>query len=468
VVNVDRPEVAMKILPSIFIFSVALRQLNAIDTILRTDKIAKLSLRGRDDQRRASGALDENLPLNGSHADGSSKVNVSVSKHPDQFLLQSSSDLASNEFPIMMHSNSLDPVFLRPSAGQGAEKVYVGLIAKNFFGANLKMMRFTIDIVLSVRWHDPRVIKLLPAGLDKLSMAWSQALKLIWMPGVVIANRDIEMYEIISSSITIHRSGEVVRVERAQARCLKKFMLREYPFDTQDLEVQVVSSKYMTSEVQLIPNQNASNVEEHIWGLYEMMDWKMKPYEEYDGDLRKSRLSLVVTVNRKIEKYFDDHLVPSFIVLAISWAVFYFPFANPFITPRLALSVLALLTFTNLMVKSSKELPGSAPFNWNDLFNQQIECLMFATIILNIGVEVIHHSWGKEKLAKDMNNEAKAIIPLASLINIFVVLILGKYGFISLGIATIVTKVSLVFFTLAYCAYVYKIWGKEGYTPRAS
>jgi hypothetical protein len=361
----------------------------------------------------------------------------------------------------MMHSAPLDPVLVRPNAGKGVDKVSVGLIAKNFYGANLKNNRFTIDIVMSVRWNDPRVIRLLPPGLDKLSIAWSQALKLVWMPGVVIANRDIEMYEIISSSVTVHRSGEVVRVERAQARCLKKFALQEYPFDTQELDVRVVSSKYMTSEVILIPNLNASDVEENIWGLYELTQWKMIVYEDYDADLRKSRGSLVMSCRRKIEKYFDDHLVPSFIVLVISWAVFYFPFANPFITPRLALSILALLTFTNLMVKSSKELPGSAPFNWNDLFNQQVQSLMFATIVLNICSEIVHFSWQKETLARAMNHEAKVLIPLASIMNIFIVLGLGRYRWMSLSLATILTKASLVFFACCYASYVYNVWHKH-------
>mmetsp|Transcript_107661 Transcript_107661/g.169992 ORF Transcript_107661/g.169992 Transcript_107661/m.169992 type:complete len:459 (+) Transcript_107661:3-1379(+) len=366
-----------------------------------------------------------------------------------------------SEFPIMMHGITIDPVLIRPSAGRAADRIQVGLIAKNFYGTNLKDQRFTIDIVLSIRWKDPRVIELIPAGLDKLSMAWSQALKLVWMPGIVVANRDIEMYEIISSSVTIFTTGDVVRVERAQVRCLKKYLLEEYPFDTQDLEVRIVSSKYMTSEVVLVPNQNTSGVEENIWGLYALKDWKMIEYVDDDGDLKKSRGALVITLRRRIGKYFDDHLVPAFIMLTISWAVFYFPFANPFITPRLALSILSLLTFTNLMVKSSKELPGSAPFNWNDLFNQQIQALMFATIIFNIVSEIIHHQLDKPTLAKVMNNEAKALIPFASIINIFLVLGLGRYGWGSLYLATILTKTTLVLFAMTYAFYVYKVWHKH-------
>merc|ERR1719478_1112900 len=287
----------------------------------------------------------------------------------------------------------------------------------NFYGADMKKFTFATDMVMSLKWTDPRVIELIPAGADKLSMAWEQALSRIWMPGIVVTNRDIEKYEIISASVTIFKSGEVLRVERAQARIMKKYALKDYPFDKQHLQIKIASSKYMLNEVVLVPEANASQCEENIFGLYDFRDFSVKAYEERDGYLQKSRGMLDVFVKRSLEKYFQDHLVPTAIVLLISCAVFYFPFGvNPFITPRLALSILSLLTFTNLMVKSTKELPGSAPFNWNDLFNQQVQNLMFITIILNISSEVCFHQFHEESFARSINHEAKVIVPLLSIV----------------------------------------------------
>lgn len=370
---------------------------------------------------------------------------------------------ASRNLTSLLHIDTprVDAVLTRPSAGKGVDTVRFGLIAKNFFGTELKLNRFTIDLVLSIRWQDPRAVKMIPQGLDKLTLAWSQAVELVWMPGIVVANRDIEMYEIISASVTIFRSGEVLRVERALARCMKKFALEEYPFDMQYLDVDVVSSKYMLDEVVLQPSENASAVEEQIWGLYYLVGWGVKGYEDHNGDLRKSRGMLQIKVDRSLAKYFDDHLIPSFIVLVISWAVFYFPFANPFITPRLALSILALLTFTNLMLKSSKELPGPAPFNWNDLFNQQIQALMFFTIIVNICSEIVFHQLKMEPMARTMNHEGKVVLPVAGIVNIIIILSAGKYKWISIYWATIVTKSFCVFLLITYGAHVFRQYGKR-------
>jgi len=242
---------------------------------------------------------------------------------------------------------------------------------------------------------------------------------------------------------------------------MKKFDLSTYPFDTQDLEVKVASSEYMYNELVLLADNKTSGVTEHIFGLYDVQSWHMNVYQTADGALRKSRGVLAITVERQLGKYVDDHLVPTFIVLAISWAVFYFPFAGPFITPRLALSILALLNFTNLMVKSAKELPGAAPFNWNDLLNQQVQTFMFITIVFNISTEIVFHQMQKETLARKMNHDAKMFVPITSTINIVLILGSANYHWMTLFVATITTKATVIILVGSYLGYVYLHWYME-------
>lgn len=361
---------------------------------------------------------------------------------------------------VQLTSNlrDIDPVLVRPNAGKGPDKIHFDMQIMNFYGANLKKHTVALDMAMSIRWKDPRVIALVPKGLDKLSMGWDQALKQVWMPGIVVTNRDIESYEIVSSSVTIFRTGEVLRVERSRTNVMKKFSLAEYPFDTQHLVVNVASSKYMLNEVVLVADNKTFSVAEKVFGLYDVQGWQTSVYEERDGELKKSRGSLSIEVKRVLDKYLEDHLVPTFITLTISWSVFFFPFANPFITPRLALSILALLTFTNIMVKSTKELPGPAPFNWNDLFNQQIQTFMFMTIVFNIGTEIIFHQFNKEALARMMNHESKIFVPFTSTFNIVMILGSAYHHWMSLFVATIVTKLTSVILVTCYFGYLYTHW----------
>jgi len=278
----------------------------------------------------------------------------------------------------------------------------------------------------------------------------------VWMPGINVTNRAIENYEPISSSVTIFRTGEIRRVERAMVQVMKKFELQAYPFDSQHFQVNIASSKYMSNEVVLEEDPSGSGVYENIWGLYDMEKWSTSAYKTKDGPLEKSRGQLDVKVTRGFEKYSQDHLLPSAIVLMISWAVFYFPYANPFITARLCLSILALLQFTNLIVKSCRELPGAAPFNWNDLFNQQIQTLMFVTIIMNISSEIAYHTFQNERLAKAMNNDAKILVPALSVLNIVLILGGGKFKWMTLEHVTTLTQTMLALILCWYVFYAYK------------
>merc|ERR1719454_896390 len=129
-----------------------------------------------------------------------------------------------------------------------------------------------------------------------------------------------------------------------------------------------------------------------------------------------------------IENYQENHMMPAGMLLVISWGVFWFPFAiAQFITPRLALSILALLSFTQLVLKSVAVLPDSAPTNWNDTLNQQIQWVMFITIVVNIFSEICFHQYSLKDFGERVNNEAKFLLPFLSITALSIILTAGKY-----------------------------------------
>jgi hypothetical protein len=371
-------------------------------------------------------------------------------------LVASGDDLGFGEVSSFLRQGDSHTV-TRPGAGRDKpDVVKFGLFAKNFYGADLKSNTFRIDIVMSLKWKDPRVTQFVPPGIDRLVLSDSQAIDKIWIPDMVITNHELLGMQTISTSVEVFRNGEVEKVERSQVRISNSFELGGYPFDVQSFKVKIASAKYMANDLVLSPmsrNSRSSGInEEGFRGSYFVKEWELYVDEESDGDLVKSRGVMDITVNRNLAKYTQDHLVPTFIVLMISWAVFYFPFAAPFITPRLVLSIVTLLTFTNLMVKSAASLPGAAPFNWNDLFNQLIQTLMFVTIVINIFSEICYHQFKVENLARSVNHEAKILQPVLSSVCISFIMLSGSNGWMSLGVCALVTQF-IVLVTLS--SYVY-------------
>jgi len=345
--------------------------------------------------------------------------------------------------------------FTRPGAGSGkADIVYFGVFGKTFYGASMKKNLFFLDNVIALKWTDQRVTALIPAGNEKLTLSWKQALSSIWMPEVVITNRAIKKVEIISTTVTIYTSGMVTKVERALVGCNNIYELSEYPFDTQKLRMKLASSKYMLNDVALEPSTDGSltGVKDDLFKAfpYTLKDHRIYAFEEVDGALKKSRGVFEMTVERQLSKYEESHLMPACLFIIISWGVFWFPFETPFITPRLALSILALLSFTNLVITSGKAIPPGAPMNWNDVFNFNVQALMMCTILLNILSEIYFHHFRVEDVARAVNNEAKIVQPVLSTVVLTITLTGGMYKWISIPVASWVCKILILVAMLTY------------------
>merc|ERR1719265_2499099 len=107
--------------------------------------------------------------------------------------------------------------------------------------------------------------------------------------------------------------------------------------------------------------------------------------------------------------------------MCISFGVFWLPFTSGFVTPRLTLSILALLTFTNLALKEGMSLPPGAPFNWNDLFVQNVQAVMFSIIALNIFCDVAEFTLACHVTAKTTNHHVKWQAPLVAFVQVLII-----------------------------------------------
>jgi len=340
------------------------------------------------------------------------------------------------------------PPFLRPSAAlKKAEEITFGLFAKSFYGVSEKDNNFVIDVVMTLKWKDPRVVALIPKGMDDLTLSKRESEMKLWLPMMAVTNRDIKKYDLISTAVMINRKGEVFKVERSQAIIKNKYILNDYPYDTQKLIVKIASTKYMIDEVMLVPAKEGVGVAPGLLKgySYKLVDSGASAIKDIDGALKKSRGLLTITVKRDTSQYTQSHLIPSFLVTCISCGVFWFPFVAPFITPRVALSILALLAFTNLSIKSTDPLPPGAPFNWNDVFNQTILTLMFCTVCLNIFSEICFHQLKVDELARTINHECKVLQPFVAICTTTIILTAaGPGGWLSLGACSIVCKLFIV------------------------
>lgn len=353
---------------------------------------------------------------------------------------------------------------MRPhSDSNETELVQFGMYVKQFNGMNLVAETFRVDLVLTIRWLDQRVRKILPEGQKSLSLPTKRAKNHIWLPDVIVTNRALKGFDVISSIVTISDSGVVTKTERIIVSILAAFDVSAFPFDTQVLRLRVASSSYMTDELQLsvLENADLSGLDADIFNIsgFRFNSVKAGSFVETDASLQKSRGFLDVSITRDHRSVFGSVMVPEILLLFISWSVFFFPMLPPFVMPRVATSLISLLSSMTLAVRTSGLLPPKrSGFVWIEFFQESCQTLMLCTVCLNIWVEVIYHEWKFTELASKMTDELKYIYACL----IFLVGALCFWGYLRSGepdgLAPVVLTTRSLLFVSLVC---YLAWGSK-------
>jgi len=316
-----------------------------------------------------------------------------------------------------------DPLWRPSAAVQKPDFIEFGLDAETLYGMDLKHDIFTLDLTIKLQWPDARAVALIPKGQTSVTLTDEEAKGKLWLPDIEITNRDFgeQSHKLVST--TVATDGLVSRVERSLAMIRHKYVLTHYPFDEQELNVELASAKYMENEVKLMPTLNMSGVNDALFDgeSYKMLNFHVSEYQDIDGSLTKSRGYLQIVTARKMDKFVQSFLVPTTLCMVCSLAVFWLPHTPMFITPRLTLAVLMLLIFRNFAVEGQEELPPGAPYNWFDLLCMNVQLNMGLIICWNIFIETASQGLNCNTTGKAVNGEMRAVAPMLAVVTFGVI-----------------------------------------------
>jgi hypothetical protein len=350
-----------------------------------------------------------------------------------------------------------EAVMDRPNIGSGPTMVTFGMMGKTFYGVDVMHNQFTIDMVLTLSWHDPRTVHLIPDGADTIQLSQEEASKSVWLPEIVVTDQSVHnSVQIVSTAVELHTDGTVVKVQRQEVMVEDKYNLKEYPFDSQPLRVKIASSQYMTPELQLVPSSDKdwSGVPAPLFdgSGWDLNHWKIEVIEDNNGLLKKSRGVLTIDVKRDFGSYRDSHLIPTCYIALLACGVFFFPFypmVEPFIDARLGMSIVSYLVFTHLKGKSESALPATAPTTWNDVLNTNILVIMVIGVFINVYVEYRFHMTKVKEVAAKFNAEMRMLLPLMFAAVITTIELCGA-NHASQGTVDVTVKIAIAVFILCY------------------
>jgi hypothetical protein len=299
---------------------------------------------------------------------------------------------------------------LRPDPVGVATKVNIAIYVLDIeFIDNLKQ-HFTADFLVLARWHDERL-----AGDNR-----KESIEDIWFPNVEVLNgRDLN--EIFPKNVDIDSDGNVLYRQRYYGNLACQLDLKKFPFDQQVFPITIVSFGFDPSEVELIFAHDQSGRMENL----SCSDWKIgmgtgstDVFKAYSSD--KSRVEYerpVAQYKLKAERhiffYIWKVIVPLFIIVLMSWAIF---FIDPQqVGPQLGLAATSILTLIAFLFSLGKILPPIAYLTKIDYFVYSSLAMVF--LAFGEAVYTIHlSSSGNLNGAKRLDKVSRIAFPLTYLV----------------------------------------------------
>jgi hypothetical protein len=246
--------------------------------------------------------------------------------------------------PARAGSTDTALVSSRPNAGGGPEVITVRFGLIDVVDINDRAQRFEIDAFVEIHWQDER----LAADSEVVPASRLLPIDEIWTPKLlVVNNRGLDL--LLPEIAAVGRDGHVVMRQRLAGALAANLALKEFPFDTQHLGIDIVSYMYSPAELvfsdesELIANVGTFSAKG--WS-FAILDPEFAVYRLSEDGAGTSQLRFVVRANRNSGFYVLTLALPMTLILFLAWMAHWLP---PEVTaPRLGMAsatVFSLIAF---------------------------------------------------------------------------------------------------------------------------
>jgi hypothetical protein len=244
----------------------------------------------------------------------------------------------------------------------------------------------------------------------------------IWTPELQLLNRrSVERDR--DPQFMVSPLGMVTQSVRAYGSFTFRADLSDFPFDKQELRYILVSA-YESDQVKIVADKSNIAMGEQL----SVANWEVSfrgstSSEHYVASLDRSlsRMDVIFDIKRLTGFYTWQLLVPLFLVVMMTWTVFWIPLE--FVAPRVGLVATSMLTLIAYRFSMASILPPIAYLTRLDQFMVASSVLVFAALAAAVAV-----TWqeGRGNLpgALALNKASRVLAPalfLAVFLKVFVV-----------------------------------------------
>ncbi len=306
-----------------------------------------------------------------------------------------------------------NPLLVPPGSDSNPVNVAVGLHIINIAAIDEVAENFTIDAYLLARWKDARLTYApTEPGDNRRQFIAGQ----IWLPKIEMVNAATprDKYD---TAIIVSPDGTVNYAERCKATLSSKFLLRRFPFDTQQLSIIIHPFVSNSHNMTFSLNDHKTWVSSELNTYSSLAQWELIQVSPvlgssqlYDGS-RIAELQFQILVRRHSAFYMWKVFLPLTLMVFLSWAAFFVEERD--LTNQVTIAVTTLLTVIAFAFAISSTMPRVPYLTYIDAFFLQCYVFVFLAMAELMTVHVTHRSDRRRDLGVRIRRTSRWVVPTA-------------------------------------------------------
>ena len=274
----------------------------------------------------------------------------------------------------------------RPNANGASTEVTIRAFLMDIDEIDDVRQRFNVEMFVNIAWHDPRLA--LPekdhAGQIR-TLPWSE----VWTPrGMIVNDRGLSAR--LPLVVNVDGVGNVVYRQRFSGELAVDLDLQDFPFDSQQLPITIISYQYSPDEVRFSTNAVLAVNDEGFsiegWA-FELLDTQFGEFSVPAAGVVRPQMTFMLEARRNAQYYLLTMFLPMSLIVFMSWTAFWIqPNVVP---PRIAISTASIFSLIAFGFSVRLSLPRVSYLTRADLF--VIGCTLL--VFLALGAAVIGSRW---------------------------------------------------------------------------
>ena len=292
----------------------------------------------------------------------------------------------------------------RPDPPGTITEVRVGIFLMDLASIDDASQTFSADFFLIRRWRDTRLAFDAPPGSEAVRVLPATE---VWHPEIVILNRrDVRVS--LPEQVHVSPDGTVLYRQRYQGTLASPLDLKRFPFDRQQLPIQV-ASLHDADQVVLQPDPHRTGRMPGLsiagW-IVELGPMENDTFEPIAGERTLPRVVLHLDARREVGYFVWKLFVPLGLIVFMAWTVFFI--GHDQMGPRIGISTASIFTLIAFQFSLGRVLPPISYLTRADAFVLGSSVLVYLALAetifsgkLNVG--------GRVELAQRIDRHARWI-----------------------------------------------------------